>query len=255
MAKRKAARRASERPERQQDPRLVAVRVERWGDEIQPPGTWALLVSPVAMPDGRMLNWHPPQPVAFSLVEARRLCDRVVAKRLNIIGNAPPRPNGSVGPDNPRAVADVIAALWSAVLHSFAAIEAMVNIMVDRLPPETTITVGSGSRKREVAQPDMALVLSTEDKLKHVAPLLDDCVNVAGDARVWRQFRELKKLRDDLVHTKEGGYDPDPQVQTAYDRLILGEGDDCWRKALNVVQAAWPGFLGELALSHLTAND
>jgi hypothetical protein len=65
---------------------------------------------------------------------------------------------------------------------------------------------------------------------------------VAGTA-AWDRYLELKFLRDELLHVKERGYDPDPKVRTAYDRLIAGEGDSCVEDALAVVDGAFPGFL------------
>jgi hypothetical protein len=53
----------------------------------------------------------------------------------------------------------------------------------------------------------------------------------------------LKFLRDELVHVKERGYDPDPDVKTAYDRLVVGEGDGCVEDARAVIDGAFPGFI------------
>lgn len=65
----------------------------------------------------------------------------------------------------------------------------------------------------------------------------------------------LKRLRDDLLHVKERGYSPDPEERTAYDRLMLGDGDDCVEDALAVVRAARPDFLPEHVLAVLVRTD
>ncbi len=52
-------------------------------------------------------------------------------------------------------------------------------------------------------------------------------LDVASDTNLWGRYQALKFLRDELVHVKESGYDPDPDTRTAYDRLIMGEGDTC----------------------------
>lgn len=122
---------ASARPERQQDPRLAASPATAIGDELLSPGTWVVLVE---MDDGRELQWHPPQPVAFSLVEAKKLCDRAVPARRQIVGNLVRRDNGTYMPTNSHRTLDVLSDLWSAVLHSFAAVEAIANDSIDRLP-------------------------------------------------------------------------------------------------------------------------
>jgi len=94
--KRRAARTARERPERQQDPRLVAARTQKMDGVDLPPGHWVLGVSPVNLDDGRRLMWYPPQAVAFNLAEAKKYRDRGRAKRRNI--------TNSYGPANPRVL-------------------------------------------------------------------------------------------------------------------------------------------------------
>src|SRR4051812_2223490 len=63
---RRAQRRARETPERRQDPRLVATQVPVGAEITGPldikPGDWMVAVSPVRLPDGRVLAYHPPQP-------------------------------------------------------------------------------------------------------------------------------------------------------------------------------------------------
>ena len=56
------------------DPRLVATRVTTGG--------WVLNVSPATMRDGRQLRWYPPQPVAFALIEAKRMSGQHVASNI-----------------------------------------------------------------------------------------------------------------------------------------------------------------------------
>lgn len=58
------------------------------------------------MDDGRMLNWHPPQPVAFNLVEAKWRCNRAVPRRRAIMGNVIGRRNGAYQPQNTHVALD-----------------------------------------------------------------------------------------------------------------------------------------------------
>jgi hypothetical protein len=197
-----------------------------------PAEIWTVLVSPV---DGRELRWYPPQPIAFSLIEAKRLCDRAVPRRRRIMGNLSRRENDTYGPQNAQVTLDVVSELWSAVLHSFAAVEAIANDSVDRLAAEAVVTIGKNEDIREVAQPEMVRRLNLNEKLSLVVPLLDAGVQIKG-TRPWERYRHLKRLRDDLVHGKERGYDPDPEKRTAYDRLLLGDGDTCARDAFDIVQ-------------------
>src|SRR3954463_7789484 len=115
--RRRATRSAANRPERQQDLRLAATPASAMDGKPLPPGTWVVLVEPVEMDDGRELQWHPPQPVAFSLVEAKRLCDRAVPARRQIVGTLRRRDNDPFEPVNSHRTLDILSDLWSAVLH------------------------------------------------------------------------------------------------------------------------------------------
>jgi len=253
MARRKKAARArrpaKHRPERQQDARLVATLVREIDGVQQPDGTWALAVSPVEMDDGRRLLWHPPQPVAFNLIEAKKHADRGARLRRKLIGNLEGSGRGgdrSYRPRDSHATIDCIADLVAGVLFSFTAIESLANHAVQTLPDDFTLT----HRKRRIRKDQIERLLGTDDKLKRVLPRAEFGRKVAGTS-VWGRYRELKEMRDDLLHVKRRGYDPKPDVRTAYDRLILGDGDECAVSAQRVVEAAWPGFLPDHVLEKL----
>jgi hypothetical protein len=72
---------ARQRPERKQDPRIVAARALKMDGEELPPGHWVTVVFPVNLEDGRKLMWHPPQPVAFNLMEAKKHQRRGIKER------------------------------------------------------------------------------------------------------------------------------------------------------------------------------
>jgi hypothetical protein len=250
---RRATRPASARPERQQDPRLAATPVTAIGDELLSPGTWVVLVEPVEMDDGRELQWHPPQPIAFSLVEAKKLCDRAVPARRQIVGNLVRRDNGTYMPTNSHRTLDVLSELWSAVLHSFAAVETIANDSIDRLPQDAVVTIGKSDRTRDVPHEDMVRTLNLDEKFGLAVPMLDVGEPIKG-RRPWERYLHLKGIRDALVHVKDRGVDPDRAIRTAYDRLLLGDADTCAKDALDIVQAARPGFLGCHVVEYLGAG-
>jgi hypothetical protein len=248
---RRAHRQARDRPERAQDPRLVGVRIAALGGIQAAPGTWAVAVSPVRMDDGRVLNWYSPQPVAFSLVEAKRLCDRAVPKRRQVLGNLRKRENDSYGPTNARVALDCLSDLAAAVLFAFTAIESLANHSIDQLDDDATVTIERAEGPLEITKDDMVRRLGIGEKLTLVVPMLPDGANFKG-TEPWERYRHLKRLRDDLVHVKQRGYDPDPDVRTAYDRVMLGDADTCWQEARDVVLAARPGFLPDHVLQVLS---
>jgi hypothetical protein len=230
---------------------LAATPATKIGDEALPTGAWIVVVSPVEMDDGRTLNWHPPQPVAFSLVEAKRPVVRAMPRRRQIIGNLKLRPDEAYEPPNSRATLDVVADLSSAVWAAFTAVEAIANDSIDQLPEDAVVEIGRKGEKREVPQPEMVRRLSLDEKLSLVVPLLDIGEQIKG-TRPWDRYLHLKGLRDDLVHVKERGYSPNPHERTAYDRLLLGDGDSCSRDAFEIVEAARPGFLAAHVVEHLS---
>jgi hypothetical protein len=235
----KAGRRASERPERGKDPRLIAVRVTAMDGENLPPDAWAQVLSPVKMDDGRELVWYPPQPIAFNLIEAKRFRDRGVKARRNIMCKLKKRPSGNaLQPANSTTVLNCIRDLQSGVLFAFTAIESLANHAIDMLDSNFSLTF----KKRSVPKKNLARDLGLDDKLKLVVPKLDGGQKIAGTT-VWDKYRDLKLLRDELVHVKERGLDSDPTRRTAYDRLLVGDADQCVEDAIAIVEGAWPGFL------------
>ena len=209
------------------------------------PDTWAVAVSPVRLDDSRVLNWHPPQPVAFAVIEAARYVTRGERQRRRIMGSLRARPNAAYEPPNSRAVIDCISDLSVAVLFAFTAIESLANHSIDQLSDDAIVQVEfKQGEVREVTKAEMVRRLRIEEKLAQAVPMLDDARSIKG-THPWERFLHLKKLRDDLVHVKERGYSPDPDERTAYDRLLLGDGDSCARDAYLVITAARPGFLPE----------
>lgn len=220
-------------------------------DEGVQEGDWVVVASPVNLTDGRRLMWWPPQPVAFNLLEARRHRDRGVRQRKQIMGNLQARPGGAVQPANAHAALDCLSELAAAVLFGFTAVESLANHAIESLAEDAVVEIRTG---RQLPKARLVLELGIEEKLKRVVPLADGGRAVAGTA-AWERFRELKFLRDELLHVKERGYDPDPDVRTAYDRLIVGEGDGCVEGALSVIQGAYPDFLPNYVLDELRGES
>lgn len=200
-------------------------------------GDWVVAVSRTRLADGRVMSWPSPQSVAFNLLEAHKLARRGARARERVLSQLRQRDDGTVGPANPSAVIDCVSDLQLAVFCAFAAIESLGNHAVDMLEPQTEIKDG----KRTFTGPEIVRA-SVDVKLKKVLPLMAHGVSPAGGA-AWPRYLMLKELRDELVHVKERGYSPDPDVSSAYDRLMLGDGDSCAQDARAVIDAAWPGWL------------
>lgn len=197
--------------------------------------------------------YHPPQPVAFNLIEAKGHGDRGVARRRSITGNLKgPDRNGHYRPQNSHAVIDCLSDLVGAVLHAFTAIESLANHSIDQLPDDATLQVERQDETVTVVKGDMVRRLNITEKLNLAVPLLEDGQPTKGTA-AWERFVHLKRLRDDLVHVKERGYSTDPDAPSAYGKLMLGAGDNCVEEATALVRAARPIFLPDHVLAALRA--
>jgi hypothetical protein len=219
-------------------------------DEGIKKGDWLVVVSPVNLDDGGRLLWWPPQPVAFNLLEAKRHRDRGVRQRRRIMGNLVARPDGSgLQPSNAHAALDCLSELAAAVLFSFTAVESLANHAIESLPDDTVVTLRKG---RQLPKAELVANVGIDEKLKRIVPLANGGNDVASTV-IWQRYRALKFLRDELVHVKARGYDPDPDVRTAYDRLMVGEGDGCVEDAQTVIEGAFPAFLPAHVLAALAA--
>jgi hypothetical protein len=200
------------------------------------------------MDDGRRLMWHPPQPIAFNLIEAKRHQVKGATARRGIMGNLIAR-DGGYQPANTHRVLDCLSDLAAAVLFAFTAIESLANHAIEMLPDDAVLE-GDG---RTVPKAEMTRSFGIDEKLKRVVPIMEGAVPIAG-TEAWERYLRLKFLRDELLHVKKRGYDPDPDTRTAYDRLIVGEGDACADDAHVIVDTAWPGWLPDQVQEALNGN-
>lgn len=216
-------------------------------------GDWIVAMSPVALPDGPVLAYHPPQPVTFNLIEDKRHRDRGARQRRSIMGNLEVDRNGQYRPLNSHAVIDCLSDLVGAVLHAFTAIESLANHSIDQLPDDASIEVERQGEPVSISKTDMVRRLNITEKLERAVPLLDDGNATKGTA-AWERFVHLKRLRDDLVHVKQRGYSTDPDNPSAYGQLMLGADDDCVEEAVALVRAVRPIFLPDWVLEALDAR-
>lgn len=231
--------------------RLVATRARAIDGVPVTEETWILAVSPLRLDDDKTLMWHPPQPVAFNLLEARRYRDRGVKARRSIMGNLIARSEGDqLSPQNSRAAVDCISDLSIGVLFSFTAIEALANHSIDQLDETATVEIERDAGTVTITRDDMIRRLRLEEKFNLTVPMLPDGEQIKGTVP-WERYGHLKGLRDELIHIKMRGYAPDPDVASIYDRLIRGDSDEAVEDAIAVIGGARPGWLPEDVLAEL----
>src|SRR5690349_5435058 len=100
---------------------------------------------PVRMPDGQVICFPAPRFVAFDLIEAKRHLDRGVRLRKRALEQLRASPDGTVTIVDKQAVLDCFAEFVEAVLLSYAAVEALVNEMIESLGETVTVNRANAS--------------------------------------------------------------------------------------------------------------
>jgi hypothetical protein len=238
--------------EKKQDPRLIAELVSALNGEPVGPGIWAVAMSPLILADKTPFAFHTPQPIAFNLVEAHRRVVRSRQERDRILADVVPRPSdGRYRARDAGALPDCVGGLASGVLFAFTAIESFANHSIDQLDSTATLTLTRRDKtERIVTRDEMVRDLGIVEKLDRAVPLLTGRPSAKG-GKAWQRFVHRKRLRDDLVHVKHGGYSTDPQQPSVYGRLILGKCDSCATEAAVLIRELRPEFLPPHLLEEL----
>jgi hypothetical protein len=96
-------------------------------------GTLIGAVTPVRMQDGKVIWFPAPRFIALDLIEARRHLVRGIRLRQRALGSLRAMADGKITIADKRTVFDCFAELVEAVLLSYAALEALVNEMIESL--------------------------------------------------------------------------------------------------------------------------
>jgi hypothetical protein len=140
---------------------------------------------------------------------------------------------------------DCFTELVEAVLLSYAAVEAMVNEMIESLDDCVTIRrVNAKGVEVELDKAEMVRRMSTAEKLNVAIPLVTGEPSVKGTV-FWDRFVRLRRIRDALVHIKQGGYSNDADHPSEFGMLLRGDADDCVLDAIALVLKLNPECLSE----------
>jgi hypothetical protein len=93
---------------------------------------------------------------------------------------------------------------------------------------------------------EMVRRLSTSDKLHQVMPEITGEPSLKGTL-YWERFVRVRRMRDALVHVKEGNYSADPDKPSTYGMLLRGDADDCVLDVCALITKLDPGRLSEAA--------
>ena len=204
-------------------------------------------VMPVRMPDGQVIFFPAPSFAAFYLVEAKRHLDRGTRLRERALAALRTAHDGKLLITDKQAVFDCFAEITKAVLLSYSAIEALVNEMIESLDDDATIThTNMRGEEVQIGKAEVVRRLSTPDKLHNVIPVVTGEPSVKGTV-YWERFVRLRRMRDALVHVREGNYSSDPDEPSTYGMLLRGEADDCVLDACALIARLDSSRLSEAA--------
>ena len=179
------------------------------------------------MPAGQVIFSPAPSFAAFYLVEAKRHLDRGTRLRRHALAALRTAHDGKLLIIDKQAVLDCFAEITKAVLLSYSAIEALVNEMIESLDDSAMIThTNTRGEETQIGKAEIVRRLSTPDKLHNVIPVVTGEPTVKGTI-FWERFVRLRRMRDALVHVKDGNYSSDPDEPSTYGMLLRGEADNC----------------------------
>lgn len=103
-------------------------------------------------------------------------------------------------PENHQSLFNYFEQFSCEVIFSFTALEAFANEVI---PPEFTYQFKSEKKAELVTlgKPEIERRVSLDEKLKQVIPQAHSCPSPNG-TRPWQDYKELKSVRDRLVHLK-----------------------------------------------------
>lgn len=119
--------------------------------------------------------------------------------------------------------------------------------MIESLGNTVTITHSNlRGIESDIGKTEIVRRLSTSDKLHKVIPMVTGEPSVKGTI-YWDPFVRLRRLRDALVHVKEGNYSPDPDDPSTCGVLLRGDADNCVLDACALITKLDPNRLSEAA--------
>ena len=204
-------------------------------------------VMPVTMPDGQLIWFPAPSFTALYLVEAKGHLDRGKRLRKRALAQLRTAHDGKLLVTDKQAVLDCFAEMTKAVLLSYAAIEAVVNEMIESQDDAFMIKHSNAHcEEQELGKAEVVRRLSTPDKLHRVIPEINCEPSIKGTVH-WEPFVRVRRMRDALVHVKEGNYSADPDNPSTYGMLLRGDADDCVLDVCALITKLDPDRLSEAA--------
>jgi hypothetical protein len=179
----------------------------------------------------------------FYLLKAKELRDEAEPKRARTLTHIQRERGQKFRPLDYSSSLDALEGLALAVILSVAAIEAHANDAIGRLDEaamvETRVRVGGQTitvMRNKAAMDRFRL----SEKLTRAVPLLTGLPSIKG-TQAWQTFRQLNRLRNDLVHVRREARN-DPDKPSPFGRLLLGDGSRSPEEAASVHRCGRAGL-------------
>lgn len=142
-----------------------------------------------------------------------------------------PEPQGTY-PEDHKPVFDFLESFMAEVVFSFTAIEAFAN---ESIPQDFKYEFKKAKETKTLPRAEIERQVSLDEKLKRVLPQAYGIKSPAG-TKPWEHFKELKDVRDRLIHMKSVDRRPSgPEHQTVWGLLLSKKSLDCPKVALEII--------------------
>lgn len=145
-----------------------------------------------------------------------------------------PQPQGT-WPENHRPLFDWLQLGAAEIIFSFTALEAFAN---ESIPASFEYTWTTSKKQIKILKgSEIERSVQLDEKLKHVLPKAHNIKSPSGTT-AWQQFKELKHVRDRLVHLKTIDRKASgPEHQTIWGLMIAEQKTDFVAYSYNVIGA------------------
>jgi hypothetical protein len=187
----------------------------------------------------RLVSFGLPSAPAIYLALAKAAHARRAAIDIEAVFTVHPNGQGT-WPDNHTPLFDFFEAFTAEVVFAFSALEAFANECIPSGFSYTTLT----SKKESVtfSKEEIERNVSLDEKLKRVLPQAHNLKSPAGTKR-WQLFKELKKVRDRLIHLKSVDRQASgPEDQTIWGLMLTDRSRNFVDAAIEII-GAYPSLV------------
>lgn len=170
----------------------------------------------------RHLSLALPSAPALYLSLARNAHDQRIVIDLDACFVSHPKPQGT-WPEDHRPLFDFFELFIAEVIFSFTAIEAFAS---ESIPANFIYSWKNSKEVKQLSRADIERFVQLDEKLKRVLPEAHN-VKSPGGTKAWQGFKELKAVRDRVVHMKSADRRASgPEHQTLWGLMLEKKQQD-----------------------------